>query len=266
MSNELDFMVPLFVPGNRPERFERAASAGADAVIIDLEDAVPAGAKHDARSALRANFGAKPILVRVNAIGTPWHNADLASLPAEGLAGIVLPKAEVSHAFLELCATLPTPIIALIESARGLSQVRQIATTSNIARIAFGSIDFCADLSCAHSRQALISARAEIVLASRIGSLPAPIDGVTTAIDDETEILEDTRHACELGFGGKLCIHPRQIDAIRRGFAPSPAEIAWANEVVASGDGAAAIGGSMVDEPVRVRARSFLRRIGSAEN
>ncbi|WP_035189420.1 aldolase/citrate lyase family protein, partial [Acidiphilium sp. JA12-A1] len=87
-----------------------------------------------------------------------------------------------------------------------------------VARLAFGSIDFCADLGAAHTREALLHARAELVLAARLAALPPPIDGVTTAIDDEAAIEDDARHAASLGFGGKLCIHPRQIAPARQGF------------------------------------------------
>ena len=112
-------------------------------------------------------------------------------------------------------------------------------------------------------RRATLAARSELVLASRLAGLAAPIDGVTTVLDDEDLIAGDARHARDLGFAGKLCIHPRQIEAIRRGFAPSEAEIAWAGKVLASGDGATAVEGAMVDEPVRVRARAILQRAGS---
>lgn len=265
MSAVRDVLVPLFVPANRPKRFEKAAVAGADAVILDLEDAVAADAKDGARAALRGGFTPLPLLVRVNGLGTPWHEADMAALAGKGFAAVIVPKAESSEAFAGLCATSPVPVIALIESARGLADARRIAANPNVARLAFGSIDFCADLSCAHSREALFAARSELVLASRLAGLAAPVDGVTTAIDDIELIADDTRHACALGFGGKLCIHPRQIEAIRTGFAPDAAEIAWARRVLASGDGATAVDGAMVDEPVRIRARAVLKRAGAVE-
>jgi len=263
MSTTLDFLVPLFVPGNRPERFDKAAASGADAIIIDLEDAVAANTKDEARAALRGGFTSLPVLVRVNGIGTSWHKADMAALARQTFAAVVMPKAEAGPAFEALCAAAPMPVVALIETARGLADARRIAATENVARLAFGSIDFCADLGCAHTREALLAARGELVLASRLAGLVAPIDGVTTAIDDTALIAGDARHACDLGFTGKLCIHPRQIEAIRAGFAADEAEIAWANKVLASGDGAAAVDGMMVDEPVRIRARSILKRAGA---
>jgi citrate lyase subunit beta/citryl-CoA lyase len=112
-------------------------------------------------------------------------------------------------------------------------------------------------------REALLGARSEIVLASRLAGLPRPIDGVTTAIADETLIEDDARYAHALGFGGKLCIHPKQIAAARRGFAPSADEIAWAKTVIAApGAGAVSTGGIMVDAPVRLRVRQILHAAG----
>jgi len=260
MGAPLDFTVPLFVPADRPDRFAKAADAGADAVILDLEDAVATDAKDAARAALRSDFASVPLLVRVNGLGTPWHAADMAALAGRAFAAVMVPKAEAGEAFAALCAASPVPVIALVETARGLAGARLIAQTAHVARLAFGSIDFCADLGCAHVREALLAARSELVLASRLAGLVPPIDGVTTAIDDADVICGDARHARDLGFGGKLAIHPRQIAAIRAGFTPDEAEIAWARKVVGSADGAAAIDGAMVDEPVRIRARAILGR------
>jgi citrate lyase subunit beta/citryl-CoA lyase len=258
-----DITVALFVPGDRPERFVKAASTDADAIIIDLEDAVAADGKDQALAALKRDFTAKPVLVRVNGLGTPWHERDIAAVSGHGFSALVLPKAEFGPEFQALCAELDLPVVALIESARGLADARRIATTRNVARIAFGTIDFSADLGCAHTREALLLARSELVVASRLAGLPQPIDGVTTAIDDAPLITSDARHARDLGFSGKLCIHPLQVAAIQAGFAPDEAEVLWARKVMASGDGAVAIDGAMVDEPVRTRARSILKRVQS---
>ncbi len=259
----MEFIAPLFVPADRPERFAKAAASGADAVILDLEDAVAADRKEMARAALDAGFTSLPVIVRVNASGTPWHEADLAAASAHKFHAIMLPKAE-AHAGLEracdLAAKAGIRIIALIESARGLADARRIAATEGVARLAFGSIDYCADLGCEHTREALLSARSELVLASRLAGLTAPIDGVTTAIDDAALVTDDARHARSLGFLGKLCIHPRQVGPAREGFMPTLAEIDWAKRILASGDGAVAVDGAMVDEPVRLRARSILAR------
>jgi citrate lyase subunit beta / citryl-CoA lyase len=252
---------PLFVPANRPERFEKAARSGADAVILDLEDAVPFDAKDAARSALRRDFTDLPVVVRVNAAGSAAHAADLMAVSALRPAAIILPKAE-SPSFVEALAnTLACQVIALIETARGLANARQIAAAQGVARLAFGSVDLCADLGCAHEREILAPARFELVLASRLAGIAAPIDGVTVRLDDLSETSSDAAHARDLGMGGKLCIHPSQIAPVREAFAPGEAEIAWARRVLASGDGAVLVDGAMVDEPVRARARAILRAV-----
>ncbi|MEO1988978.1 MAG: CoA ester lyase [Martelella sp.] len=253
--------VPLFVPGDRPDRFEKAAGSGADAIIIDLEDAVPADAKDIARTSLGAHFANVPVLIRVNGEGTPWHADDIAAVLALSVvAGIIIPKAELNGGLATLAAGSRVPVLALIETARGLSQARDIAVVPGIERLVFGSVDFSADLGCAHTREALLAARSELVVASRLAHLAAPIDGVTIAIDDTELATSDARYALELGFGGKLAVHPRQIPAIWSGLNPQQSEIDWANRVLASGDGAIAVGGEMVDEPVRIRARAILAR------
>lgn len=260
----LDFLVPLFVPANRPERFEKAAAAAPDAVILDLEDAVAPDAKEAARGALRTDFTVLPVLVRVNAAGTAWHAADLAAVARLKPAAVLLPKAETPDTLNAVAAAIgpDVPVIALVETALGLAQARALAAHRAVTRLAFGSVDFCADLGCAHVREALLAARSELVLASRLAGIAAPIDGVTTRIDDAAEATDDARYARALGFTGKLAIHPRQIAPIREGFRPSAQDIAWAERVLASGEGAAAVDGAMVDEPVRIRARAILAARG----
>jgi len=250
--------VLLFVPGDRPERFAKAA-ASAEAVIVDLEDAVPAGAKAKARDALAALPAGAVIYVRINAAGTELHAADLAAVKGLAIAGVMLPKAESAAAVEAVSAATGHKIIALIESAAGIAAARFIAASPATARLAFGSIDYCADLGAAHTREALLTARCELVLASRLAGLPAPLDGVTTAIDDEAQVEDDARHASSLGMHGKLCIHPRQVAAARRGFTPSAEETAWARRILAAGsDGAVSMDNRMVDAPVRARARRIL--------
>jgi citrate lyase subunit beta/citryl-CoA lyase len=257
-------VTPLFVPGNRPERFAKAAAAGADAVIIDLEDAVAPEEKEAARrAAAGVALEGIEVLVRINAAGTPWHAEDLAALASARIAGIILPKAEDPATLAAIRAALGDgrAVIALVESARGIAAARELARGA--ARLAFGSIDFAADLGCAHTRNALLIARLELVLASRLAGIAAPIDGVTATINDDTLTEADARHAAELGFGGKLCIHPRQVAPALRGFAPDAEEVEWARKVIAAGgEGAVAVGGMMIDAPVRIRAERILSRAG----
>jgi citrate lyase subunit beta/citryl-CoA lyase len=246
---------PLFVPGDRPERFAKAALSGADAVIIDLEDAVAPTAKAAARAALGALPDGITTIVRINARATPFHAGDMAAIAGLRLAAIMLPKSETAEDIQAVAAGIP--VIALVETARGMANAREIARHAQ--QLAFGSIDYCADLGLAHIREALLAARSELVLASRLANLPPPLDGVTTAIQDAALIEDDACYARQLGFGGKLCIHPAQIAAIRRGFAPSAQDIAWARRILAAGeDGAVSVDGAMVDAPVRLRARLIL--------
>jgi citrate lyase subunit beta/citryl-CoA lyase len=255
----------LFVPADRPERFEKAAAAGADAVIVDLEDAVAPSAKDDARASLAAGLTGFPpdarVFIRINGIGTPWHAQDLALAARLPIAGVVLPKAERAGDVDGIRSGLAgKALIALVETAAGLVEADAIARASD--RLAFGSVDFAADLGCAHIRDALLPARSRLVLAARLAGQSPPLDGVTLSIKDEAAVEGDARYAASLGLGGKLLIHPAQVAPARRGLAPDEQDIAWAERIVAgSADGAArAVDGMMVDAPVLARARHILER------
>ena len=255
----------LFVPADRPERFSKAAAAGADSIIIDLEDAVSPATKNDARTTLTTTLTSAPlsgsVFIRINGVGTSWHDADVEALTQLQPDGVVLPKAERADQIERLRKRLPgrTLIVALIETALGLTAAQTIAEKAD--RLAFGSIDLAADLGCAHSREALLLARSQTVLASRLAGKPAPIDGVTLSIRDDAATQADARYAVELGFGGKLLIHPAQIEPCRQGFAPTPDNIAWASKILSQADDGAAraVDGTMVDLPVLLRARQILR-------
>ena len=255
----------LFVPADRPDRWAKAFAAGADAVILDLEDAVAASAKPGARRALQEGRDAIdaapcPVLVRVNARSSGVYSLVLDAAKDLGLAGVMLAKAEMAADVEATSAAAGVPVVALIETARGLAAARLIAAAC--ARIAFGSIDFAADLGTAHTRLALASARSELVLASRLADRPAPIDGVTTSVKDLDLVRADAAHACELGFSGKLLIHPAQIAPAMDGFRPSDDDVAWAERILSARGalGAAAVDGAMVDAPVFLRAEQVLRR------
>jgi citrate lyase subunit beta/citryl-CoA lyase len=253
----------LFVPAARPERFEKAANSGAETIILDLEDAVAPADKPAARANLRVGFTSVPTVIRINAIGSVWHEDDLAAAVALHPDAVMVPKSEFTGEFqllAERLAAQSIAILALVETAQGFAQIREIARVRGVARLAFGSWDYCADIGAEHINDALLLPRSEIVLASRLAGLPAPIDGVTTAIHDAAVIEADAQYARALGFGGKLTIHPNQVEPIHRGFAPSAAELAWAEKVIASGEAAANVDGLMVDEPIRIRARAILAR------
>jgi len=257
----------LFVPGTRPERFAKALAAGAHAVIIDLEDAVAPADKETARAAVAAALPLpQPVLVRVNAAGTPWFDDDLRLCRRAGIDGIVLPKAE-DPAVVERIRAVVGPqaaIYPLIETAQGLWNALAIARATGVTRLLFGSIDFQVDLGVADDE--LTHYRSQLVLISRVAELPAPVDGVTTAIDDAAALARDVARARALGFGGKLCIHPRQVGPVNAAFRPGADEIAWAQRVVAAdaaaGGAAVAVDGRMVDRPVLLKARRILASAG----
>ncbi len=249
----------LFVPGNRPERFDKALAAGADAVIIDLEDAVPEAEKDSARAAVQAWLSPeKAVLIRTNAAGSPAFRADLELCGHPGVAGIILPKAE---ALDDQITGAAKPIFPLIETAQGLWNALALAQTPGVQRLLFGSIDFQVDLGIAGEEE-LGFHRAQIVLVSRVAGILPPVDGVTTAINDDAQIRSDTLRAKRMGFGGKLCIHPKQLAAVHAGFAPAADEVAWAGRVrdaaAAAGGAAVAVDGKMVDRPVMLRAEEIL--------
>ena len=227
----------LFVPADRPERFEKAAVAGADAIIVDLEDAVAPAAKDGARAGLASGLASLPktipVFIRINGIGMPGHKADLALAETLSVAGVVLPKAERAEDVRGIRSGLAgKTLIALIETAAGLAEADGVAKASD--RLAFGSVDFAADLGCAHFRDALLLARNRLVLAARLAGQAQPIDGVTLSIKDEAAVENDARYAVSLGFGGKLLIHPAQVAPSRRGLAPDEQDVAWAERIVAS--------------------------------
>lgn len=255
----------LFVPGNRADRFEKARASSADIIILDLEDAVPPSDKIAGRQAVAARLDPNwPVLVRVNAAGTLWHKEDCELIGLPGLLGIMLPKAEPGAGLAEIAAK--APLVALVESAVGVAGMQSIATTDGVIRLALGTIDLAFDLDVVAGDQAFDPIRLQLTIASRAADIAAPVDGVTTELRDVGVLSESTRRARSLGFGGKLCIHPAQIQPVHDAFMHSDAEIAWAQRVLdatARANGAAvAVDGRMVDRPVAERAKRLLIEAG----
>jgi citrate lyase subunit beta/citryl-CoA lyase len=251
----------LFVPGDRQERFSKAFESGADQVIIDLEDAVASDAKDDARGAVVAYLsGGGSAWVRINAAGTPRGASDVEGLGGvPGLRGVMVPKAEDPAELQAVANRLSVPVIALVETARGLHDASLVASAPGVARLAFGSVDFALDVAALETPQSLLYARSQLVIVSRIHGLSAPIDGVTRDVADLSAVSADAQHGRNLGFGAKLCIHPAQVPVVRDTYRPSAAELAWARRVLDAGvGGAARLDGQMLDEPVRERARRLL--------
>lgn len=251
----------LFVPGTRPDRFDKALASGADRVILDLEDAVAAEDKAAARAAIAGWLTSEhAVLLRINGAATPWFAADLGVARLPGIAGILLPKAETAAEIAALGQD--TPVIPIIETARGFASRQEVAEAPGVSRLAFGSIDFMADLGIPEDASGVLdSVRFALVLASRLGGLAPPIDGVTQAFEADAT-AEAAARARAFGFGGKLCIHPRQVAAVNVGFAPSPDEVDFARRVVARAaqEAVFALDGRMVDAPVILQARRTLAR------
>lgn len=260
----------LFVPGNRPERFEKACASGADAVILDLEDAVSAEDKVQARQAVATWLSAGGrALVRINAADTSWYADDISGLVScPGLTGIVVPKAEDEDELRAIATSLPdgAVLLPLIETAAAFGQLSAIARVPSVERLLFGTIDFQVDTGIRGDGDELLYFRSQLTLESRIAKIGAPVDGVTVAIDDAELLRADTLRAKNLGFRGKLCIHPKQIPHVHAAFAPSTAEVDWAMRVVeavsASGGSATTVDGKMVDVPVIAKARDILDAAG----
>lgn len=253
----------LFVPGNRPERFDKACAAGADVVIVDLEDAVPLAEKVAARDALAAWLSPqRPVLIRINAAATDWFDDDLALCARPGVAGIVLPKAERIEDIGLLERAGAQTVLPLIESAQSFENARLLADCAPVQRLLFGTIDFKLDLGIEGDDDALLYFRSQLVLVSRLAGIQPPVDGVSTEIANTERVGDDAMRARALGFGGKLCIHPKQVAPVNRAFSPSAEEVAWAARVLdaseAAGGAAVAVDGRMVDLPVMLRARRII--------
>jgi (S)-citramalyl-CoA lyase len=260
----------LFVPGSRPERFSKALAAGADVVIVDFEDAVEEPLKRQARENLAAFLSDEPqvsVWVRINAPEHPEHVADLSFCAQHaGVAGILLPKVETTA---QVAAAWQTgkPVWPIIESAKGLLALERIAHSEGVERLSFGSLDLALDLNLntrtAAAQLFLDQARMAVQLHSRGADLAPPLDGVYPAIGDPDGLHLAVRHAYDMGYGGALCIHPRQVAVIHAALAPDAADLAWARKVVqasdaASGAGAFQLEGQMIDAPVLLRAQRLL--------
>jgi citrate lyase subunit beta/citryl-CoA lyase len=261
----------LFVPANRPDRYAKACATRAHAVIVDLEDAVPSQDKVSARTSLAKwlAHAPRPVLVRINAADSEWFEEDLRICGESNVAGLLVPKCERVDELRRIadgCGGVP--IHPLIETARGLWNALTIAQAPGVRSLLFGSLDFQADVGT--SDDELLHARSQLVIVSRVAEIEAPIDGVTQAIDDAEALRRDARRSRALGFAGKTCIHPKQVDIVNDCFAPTDDDVRWAEAVVtaftkASGS-AVLVDGRMVDRPVLLKAQAILADRSSTAN
>ena len=265
----------LFVPGTRPERFIKALDSGANGVILDLEDAVAQEDKESARNAIRTawpTFSAdqkKRLVIRTNSPGSQFYSADLILAQELQVACLLIPKSESVDQINGAALVLEnTAIIPMIETAVGLDRLREIANANQVLRLALGNLDLQADLGmvCDPQETELQTARYQIVLASRLAHIAPPIDGVTPSTDDLERITDDAERAKRMGFGGKLCIHPKQVPIVQAAFMPTEEEIHWAKRVIeadqASKGGAVKLDGKMIDRPVVILAKRTLAIAG----
>lgn len=265
----------LFVPGTRPERFQKALDSGADAVILDLEDAVPVAEKELARNAIRSawpSFSKEQkgrLVIRSNSPGSQFYSADLILAQELDITSILIPKSESLDQMNGAALLLPnTAIIPMIETALGLDHLSEIANSNQVIRLALGNIDLQVDLgmACDADETELQTARFQIVLASRLAAIAPPIDGVTQSTDNIEQITHDAKRAKRMGFGAKLCIHPKQVAIVQAAFMPSQEDLVWAKRVIeadkASKGGAVKLDGRMIDRPVVVLAQRTLALTG----
>jgi citrate lyase beta subunit len=260
----------LAVPASSERFLHKARTSTASVLMVDLEDGVAATGKDEARSLVRTS--ARPLAsarrrlwLRINAVGSTHLAADLtlANKQREYLDALVLPKA-TPDAVREIAARTDLPLVALVESPDGVEDARAIAAHPAVRAVMFGELDYRAALAAAGGLRAQDTswAQARIVNAAACAAIPA-IAGPTAAVEDEPRLRADCQRQSDLGFTGKLCIHPAQLELVQRAFAPSADMVAWARRVTtaaadAPDDGAIAVDGSMVDKPVVDHARRIL--------
>ena len=273
----------LFVPGNRPDRVDKALKTAADVIIIDLEDAVPLSEKANARRIVRQKIETsanRRIMVRINALDTEFAQADLNAVITRGLAGIMVPKIETASQIPKINARLSECekqagmasgsvfILPLIESARGIENAFRIASEktnpNRMLTLAFGAADYTLDLgnTITRSGEELIYPRSRLAVACRAAGLAPPVDTpFMIDLKDKEALIADTTRAVQLGFQGKLCIHPNQVEICNDLFSPSKVEIEHARKVIkafenaeARGSGAIQLDGVFIDNPVVERA------------
>lgn len=278
----------LFVPGDHPSRIGNAVSCGAEAVAVDLEDAVAESVKREARETavealLECDTSAVTLMVRVNGVRTPHIGDDVAALAPllSRLAAVILPMAESADDVRELSEQLRlaeidggvevgrTRVVVTTETAAGILSAREIASASErVLTLLFGSADLSNELGVEPTSEGseLATARSTVVLASAAAHLRKPIDGPYLVLDDEEGLEMSALTARRLGFGGKAVIHPAQLPTVARTFAPTAEQLAWAREVddaftAAEREGRSAVrlaDGTFIDYPIAYRARALL--------
>jgi citrate lyase subunit beta/citryl-CoA lyase len=273
----------LFAPGNHPRRVEKVFDAGADAVILDLEDAVPVAEKEQTRAVVvaamqrpRASLG----YIRINGVGTRWCMGDVEAVIGPWLDGIVVPKVEspdqlrlISEKISDAERRFGLPggsidLMPIVETALGVESARDIAAAGpRVRRLAFGGGDYTTELDIIWTAEEheLAYARARLTHASRIAGIEPPIDTVCVQVKDVERFRQSAWNGRRAGFAGKLCIHPDQVAPCNEVYSPSPQEVERAQRIVAAfesaesgGSASIRVDGEFVDYPIVERARRVL--------
>jgi citrate lyase subunit beta / citryl-CoA lyase len=253
----------LFAPGHDEKLLRKVFEVGADAVLLDLEDAVPAGHKDRARQMVAEVASSKGCWVRVNRAHTEDCARDVAAL-AGRVVGLRIPKVESAAEVAWVAERAPgIPLDCTIESARGVLAAVEIASAPACTLLSYGGLDLAADLGSFPGDQETLYARSHLVLAARAAGKPQPSDGIHPLIDDDEGLRREALAAKRMGFFGKAAIHPRQVPIINDVFAPTEDELAWAKRVLqvfkeSGGAATKTAGGEFVDLPVADRARKIL--------
>lgn len=279
----------LFTPGDRPEMMRKAPRAGADALVFDLEDAVAPDRKDEARAAVRDVLSDPEfdpdaeVCVRVNPTGIAADD-DLRGVlaeerAAERLDSVMLPKVEAADDAETLAGLLDergaaVPVLALVETAAGVLAAEEIAAVPEVDALAFGAEDLAADLGATRTDEGteVLHAREHVVLAASAADVDA-LDTVYTDIEDADGLRAETEFAIELGYDGKLAIHPAQVDPINEAFTPAPERVEWAERVLdakreadAEGRGVFRVDGEMIDAPLVAQAERVLAYAEAADS
>lgn len=277
----------LFVPGGDPRKLDRARNADADTILFDLEDSVAPGEKANARRQVATalhdmDFGNAELAVRVNAPGSPHFEEDLDGILRAGGRTIMIPKCESADGMRRVASVVAdwertkgveadsVRLFALVETAAGIAQVLDVAgATARIDALCFGHADFALDMGlpdASPSNRLILHARANLAIAARARRVAA-VDNVFLAVRDEAAFREDVQLGIELGFDGKLCIHPRQVSIVNQLYTPTPQQIEYATRVVegwqrcqAEGRGVFTLDDKMIDAPVVAAQRRILAR------
>jgi citrate lyase subunit beta/citryl-CoA lyase len=274
----------LFSPGDRPEMMRKGPASGADVVIFDLEDAVAPGGKAEARAAV-ADVLSDPefdpdceVCVRVNADPTVADDDVKEALSGSRVDSVMLPKAESAEDAETLAGILEergvdAPLIAICESAAGILHAESLAAADPVDALAFGAEDFSADVGATRTDEGteVLYAREHVVLAAAAAGIDA-IDTLHTDIGDTEGLAEETAFALEIGFDGKICIHPSQVPVVNEAFTPTTERIEWARRVLDAaeaaereGRGVFRVEGEMIDAPLIGQAEQVRERARAAD-